>query len=139
MSKILAFLNRHSVVICLAIIAAAVFFLSDGAMAQVPNQQFTQEKGTGPFQAFLARGAKLFSYSRNALFVCAAFAFIIYAWSAIKEGKIEWEKLLMLIIALVLLGVAGYIVSYLANPQSPTALQTQGTGFQDLGDIDGWR
>jgi hypothetical protein len=135
MSKILAFLNRHSVAICLALIAAAMFFMPSDLWAQVAGQRFTTETGTGPFAAFLARGATLFSYSRNALFVCAAFAFIIYAWDAIRGEDIKWKNLLFLIIALVLLGVAGYIVSYLANPQDPGQLQRD---YEDLGDIDGW-
>ncbi|MDR1476508.1 MAG: TrbC/VirB2 family protein [Rickettsiales bacterium] len=136
MSKILAFLNRHSVAICLAAIVAALFFMPLDAFAQVVvQQQYSNETGTGPFAAFLQRGATLFTYTRNALFVCAAFAFIVYAWNAIKDGEIKWEKLLYLVIALVLLGVAGYIVSYLANPDRPTKLQQD---YEDLGDTQGW-
>lgn len=137
MSKILAFLNRNSVMICLAIIAAGLFFMPLEVLAQAGNtaRATSTVTGTGPFAAFLERAARLFSYSRNALFVCAAFAFIVYAWNAIKKGDVEWEKILYLVIALVLLGVAGYIVSYLANPDRPTQLQTD---YRDLGDTQGW-
>jgi hypothetical protein len=137
MSKIFAFLNKHSAAVCLVTIAASVFLMPSDLLAQaVQGQQFTTTTGTGPFAAFLARGAKLFSYSRNALFVCAAFAFIIYAWEAIQGNDIPWKKLLFLIVALVLLGVAGYIVSYLANPNDAGQLQTD---YRDLGDIGGWQ
>jgi drug/metabolite transporter (DMT)-like permease len=135
MSKILSFINRHSVAICLAVLGAMLFASPDVFAQTTIQQQYSTETGTGPFEAFLRRGATLFTYTRNALFVCAAFAFILYAWDAIQKGEIEWKKLLWLIVALVLLGVAGYIVSYLANPTKPTDLQTQ---YKDLGDTQGW-
>jgi uncharacterized membrane protein YozB (DUF420 family) len=133
MSKILAFLSRHTTLLCLALIAVAMFFMPEAASAQ-PAAVQVPRGATGPFQAFLERGTALFAYTRNALFVVAAFAFVVYAWTAIQEGKIEWNKLLYLIVALVLLGVAGFIVSYLAGGQGGGLT----TDFQNLQDVQ-WR
>lgn len=109
--SIFSFLNKKSTAICFGILTLIMFF--------TPLNAFAQGAGnldTGPFQEFLTRAATLFMQTRNALFVVAAFAFIKYAWTAIQEGKIETDKIFWLIVGLVILGAAGWIVSYLANP-----------------------
>ena len=90
---------------------------------------------TGPFHAFLVRATKLFMQTRNALFVVAVFVFLSYAWSAIYEGKLKREEIFTLVIGLVILGVAGWIVSYMANPTDQTEAIS---AYGNLADTDGW-
>jgi hypothetical protein len=89
-----------------------------------------QQTALGPFADFLRRGADLFYYTRNALFVVTAFYFIKLAWTAITEGKIEWEKIIYVLIALVLLGTAGYVVEFFGGQQVTTALNQTATQQQ---------
>ncbi|MDR2099083.1 MAG: hypothetical protein LBO78_03615 [Rickettsiales bacterium] len=138
--SIFKFLTKRSTLICLAILVAAAFLVPVDVLAQTGEvnpetaRNFTQG-GTGPFELFLMRAARMFSYTRNALFFIAAFAFIGYAWSAIQEGKINWKELLYLIVALVLLGVAGFIVTFIADPQRQAATQSH---FPGLNDTNTW-
>jgi len=82
----------------------------------------------GPFREFLRRGADLFYYTRNAIFVVAAFVFIKYAWGAIMEGKIDPKELMWMIIGLVLLGVAGFIVDWFGGKGVTDALKPDTAG-----------
>ena len=100
------------------------------------------DAATGPFAAFLRRGADLFYYTRNALFVLAAFMFVRYAWEAITKGKVEnLENILWVIVALVLLGVSGFVVDWfagtkvsdeLSKPSSDVNMQRT-SGFKSSG------
>ena len=85
----------------------------------MPEMVFAQNKGafedTGPFAAFLGKAAKLFFQTRNALFVIAIFAFLSYAYTAITDGKVDHVKIFYLIVGLTILGVAGYVVNYMAG------------------------
>ena len=69
------------------------------------------------------------------MFVLAAFAFITYAFTAIKKGDVEWEKIFYLIVGLVILGVAGWVVSYMANPDAETEIIEQ---YEGLENTQGW-
>ena len=90
----------------------------------------------GPFQAFLQRAAKLFMQTRNALYVLAVFAFIAYAFTAIKDGKVNWEQIFYLIVGLVILGVAGWTMSYLADPeQKGDAILSE---YEELENVGNW-
>jgi uncharacterized membrane protein YozB (DUF420 family) len=93
---------------------------------------------TGPFQKFLQRAGHLFQVSRNALFVVAAFMFIGFAWNAIQSGEIEWKKIAYLLIGLVLLGVAGFVVTYIANPNSTAEQLNSMQENYRLQDTGGW-
>lgn len=133
------FLTKKSTMICLGILVLLVFVVPADVWAQaqraVQGDQIVSQGLTGPFRRFLQRGSQLFAYTRNALFVVAAVAFINYAWKAIEGGSIEWKNLFMLIVALVLLGVAGFIVAYMADPQGTNDIQQTYTGLQDT---HGW-
>ena len=96
----------------------ALFFLSNLLMSVPVFAQAaapTGEDAFGPFGAFLSRAIKLFYQTRSALFVVAIFVFLSYAWTMIYEGKFEKEKVLYLIIGLVILGIAGALVSYMSK------------------------
>ena len=125
------FLTKKSTLVCLAILCAFMFIVPADVFAQQDGERIVTEGLTGPFERFLQRGSNLFAWTRNALFVCAAFAFLAYAWTAIQDGSIDWKKLLYLIVALVLLGVAGFIVSYLADPGRGNDIQDTYRGLQD--------
>lgn len=130
------FLTKKSTLVCLGILVALMFIVPVDVWAQdATGEQIVNQGLTGPFQRFLQRGSQLFAYTRNALFVIAAVAFLGYAWKAIQEGKIEWDKLFMLIVALVLLGVAGFIVAYMADPEGGNNIQQTYGGLQDT---KGW-
>lgn len=130
------FLTKKSTLICLGILVALMFIVPVDVWAQdATGEQIVDQGLTGPFQRFLQRGSQLFAYTRNALFVVAAVAFLGYAWKAIEEGKIDWTKLFMLIVALVLLGVAGFIVAYMADPEGGNNIQQTYGGLQDT---KGW-
>ena len=135
--SIFKILTKKSTLICLGILVALIFAIPAEVLAQATDQvsqnarEAVKSGKTGPFALFLARGSTLFAYTRNALFVVAAFAFIAYAWQAIQDGSIQWKQLLMLIVALVLLGVAGFIVSYMADPTGQNKIQENYGGLTD--------
>ena len=134
--SIFKILTKKSTLICLGILVALIFAIPAEVLAQATTtvtdgKQIVSSGNTGPFQKFLARGSTLFAYTRNALFVVAAFAFLSYAYKAIDTGKIEWTQLFYLIVALVLLGVAGFIVSYLADPTGKNKIQENYGGLTD--------
>ena len=110
-------------------------FVSAEVLAQQAQQAaaLANTTDTGPFRAFLNRAAHLFQTSRNAIFVIAAFFFVKFAWDAINEGKIDWKALLYLLAGLVLLSVAGFIVSYMASPQQQNQMQRD-YGLDDKGN-----
>lgn len=125
--SILKFLSKKSTVLSLGLLALFTFMLPVDAWAAVD---------VGPFQAFLGRAAKLFDQTRNALYVLAVFAFIAYAFTAIKDGKAEWEKIFYLIVGLVILGVAGWTMSYLADPEEEgNAIISQ---YKELDNVGNW-
>ena len=132
--SIFKFLTKKSTLVCLGILVAFMFMVPVDVLAQTGSEIVTTGK-TGPFERFLQRGSQLFAYTRNALFVIAAVAFLGYAWKAIEDGKIDWQKLFMLIVALVLLGVAGFIVSYMADPEGKNNIQQT---YGGLSDTSGW-
>jgi len=119
--------------ICLGIFCLLAFFVPVEVLAQSTEKAGSVD--VGPFAAFLKRAAKLFMQTRNALFVLAAFAFIAYAWKAIQDGKIEWEKIFYLIVGLTILGVAGWVVSYMVNPEQPNQVITD---YENLDNSYGW-
>ena len=113
--------------------------LAAGVVAPAAFAQSPQGGGAldfGPFGAFLDRTAKLFSATRYAIYVCAAFAFVMYAWNAIKEGKLEIDKLFWLIVALVLLGIAGSLVDWLVG--SGSQVTTKYSDFKDINQGGTW-
>lgn len=89
------------------------FFMPEMVWAQAGANVSFQK--TGPFAAFLTKAAKLFFQTRNALFVIAIFAFLTYAWNAIMSGSIKWDQIFYLIVGLTILGVAGFVVNYMAG------------------------
>lgn len=89
------------------------FFMPEMVLAQAGTNVSFQK--TGPFAAFLTKAAKLFFQTRNALFVIAIFAFLTYAWNAIMSGSIKWDQIFYLIVGLTILGVAGFVVNYMAG------------------------
>lgn len=103
------------------------YFMSGMVLAQ-EKQSFAT---TGPFAAFLTKAAKLFFQTRNALFVLAIFAFLTYAWNAIMSGSIKWEQIFYLIVGLTILGVAGYVVDYMAGDK----IQIQSQAEEELGNV----
>ena len=126
--SILKFLSKKSTVLSLGFLALFTFMLPVDAWAAVD---------VGPFHAFLQRAAKLFMQTRNALYVLAVFAFITYAFTAIIDGKAEWEKIFYLIVGLVILGVAGWTMSYLADPsQDGDAILEEYEEFDNVGNWD---
>ena len=127
MGKILNFFKKRSTLLTLALFVLFTVAIPVEAQAAVE---------TGPFHAFLLRAAKLFMQTRYALYTIAAFAFISYAWSAIKDGKVDWEKMFYLIVGLVILGVAGWTVSYLADPgqKGNAVLDT----YENFNNTEGW-
>ncbi len=131
--SIFKFFTKKSTRLFLGLLVLLTFIPVD-VWAASETEIGTAEK-TGPFAAFLWRAAKLFMQTRNALFVLAAFAFIAYAWHAINEGNIEWKKILYLIVGLTILGVAGWIVSYMANPAQNNQVVTD---FKNLDNTQGW-
>ncbi|MDR1008901.1 MAG: hypothetical protein LBL52_01465 [Rickettsiales bacterium] len=130
------FLKSNYFLAFIAVALAGLVFGADVLAQAVPVPDASEVpadslgQSTGPFAKFLARAAHLFQVSRNALFVVAAFVFIGFAWNAINKGSIEWEKIAYLLIGLVLLGVAGFIVAYMADPSGTENLQT-GYGLHD--------
>lgn len=125
--SILKFLSKKSTVLSLGFLALFTFMLPVDAWAAVD---------VGPFQAFLQRAAKLFDQTRNALYVLAVFAFIAYAFKAIQDGKVEWDKIFYLIVGLVILGVAGWTMSYLADPeQEGKAILSE---YEELDNVGNW-
>lgn len=124
--SLIKFLTKRSTVLCLGITLLLLTF--------VPMEAFAA-MDTGPFQKFLKRAATLFMQTRNALFVVAVFSFIVYGWTAIMDGKVDWKKLAFLIIGLVLLGVAGWTISYLVDPSNDKVLVSE---FQDTQDMGTW-
>ena len=126
--SILKFLSKKPTVLSLGFLALFTFMLPVDAWAAVD---------VGPFQAFLQRAAKLFMQTRNALYVLAVFAFIAYAFKAIQDGKVEWDKIFYLIVGLVILGVAGWTMSYLADPsQDGDAILEEYEEFNNVGNWD---
>jgi len=127
----LKFIARNYVLL-LAVAAVSVLGSAE-VLAQAPATT-AANTALGPFAEFLARGADLFYYTRNALFVVTAFVFIKYAWGVITEGKFEWKELFLLVVALVLLGVAGFIVDWFAPSATQQLGQNKGaqvtTGFK---------
>ena len=89
------------------------YFMPEMVFAQ-SGGEFTSSQ-VGPFTAFLNKAATLFFQTRNALFVLAIFAFLTYAWNAIMTGSIKWEQIFYLIVGLTILGVAGFVVNYMAG------------------------
>ena len=138
MGKVINFVKKHSVLFTLALVVLFTFLVSSDVFAQDANtvMTVTENKSAGPFSAFLQKAAILFRQSRYALYTIAAFAFIAYAWTAIKDGKVEWEKMFYLIVGLVILGVAGWTVTYLAGGNQESILTTY-EGFKDVGG-GGW-
>ena len=86
------------------------FFMPEMVLAQ----EFDANQ-VGPFAAFLNKAATLFFQTRNALFILAIFAFLAYAYQAITDGKVDHVKIFYLIIGLTILGVAGFVVNYMAG------------------------
>ena len=133
--SIFKFLTKKSTLLCLGILALMAFVPVD-AWAQ--NATVVNTEKTGPFAAFLYRAAKLFMQTRNALFVVAAFAFIAYAWKAIQDGKVEWDKIFYLIVGLTILGVAGWVVSYMADPSSAGNTSNVVGVYENMQNTKGW-
>ena len=127
MGKILNFFKKRSTLLTLALFVLFTVAIPVEAQAAVD---------TGPFHAFLLRAAKLFMQTRYALYTLAAFAFVQYAYTAIKDGKVDFEKMFYLIVGLVILGVAGWTISYLADPQEDgnAVLET----YQNFQNTTGW-
>ncbi len=132
--SIFKWFTKKSTFICLAVLVAVMFMIPLDVFAQDGGTIVTSG-ATGPFQRFLQRGSQLFAYTRNALFVVAAVVFLGIAWKTINEGKMDWEKIFYLILALILLGVAGFIVSYVADPTGSNNIQETYSGLQDT---QGW-
>ena len=105
--------------------------VAPGVFAQTPQSAATTNRigveALGPFGDFLVRAANLFSATRYAIYVCAAFAFVTYAWTAITKGEFEKDKLFWLLVALILLGIAGSLVDWLV-----------GTGDYTTGEFGGF-
>ncbi len=129
------FLTKKSTVICLAVLVLIMAFVPVDAFAQGAVVEAPSATDTGPFDAFLDRAATLFMQTRNALFVVAAFAFIQFAWTAINKGEIDATKIFYLVVGLVILGVAGWMVAYLADPTDPNAIMDQ---YKGIGNSAGW-
>ncbi len=106
------------------------FFMPEMVLAQA-EESAVAFKETGPFAAFLTKAAKLFYQTRNALFVVAVFAFLSYAWEAISSGKVDEKKVFWLIVGLTILGVAGFIVDYMAGDKIHIQSQAQ----DELGNV----
>ncbi|MBR1544568.1 MAG: hypothetical protein IJ638_01330 [Alphaproteobacteria bacterium] len=133
--SIFKFLTKKSTLLCLGLLVLFAFVAPVDVWAANGTYGGGDPDKTGPFTAFLWRAARLFMQTRNALFVLAAFAFIAYAWTAIQKGSVEWEKIFYLIVGLTILGVAGWVVSYMADPGKSDAVVTT---YQNLGNTDGW-
>ena len=124
--SILKVFSKKSTLLSLGLLVLFTFVAPIDAWAAVD---------TGPFAAFLSRAAKLFMQTRNALYVLAVFAFVAYAFTAIQDGNVEWKKIFFLIVGLVILGIAGWTMSYLANPEDADSIIEQ---YEDLENIKGW-
>ena len=133
--SIFKFLTKKSTLLCLGILALMAFVPVD-AWAQTSGVVNTEK--TGPFAAFLWRASKLFMQTRNALFVIAAFAFVAYAWHAIQAGDVEWKKIFFLIVGLTILGVAGWVVSYMADPSSAGNSSNVVGVYENFQNTKGW-
>ena len=131
MGKILNFFKKRSTLLTLGLFVLFTVAMPADVWAQAGNNNLT-----GPFHAFLLRAAKLFMQTRYALYTIAAFSFVAYAWTAIQDGKVDWGKMFYLIVGLVILGVAGWTVSYLADPQEDgnKILDV----YQDFNNTTGW-
>lgn len=126
--SILKFLSKKSTVLSLGLLVLFTFMLPVDAWAATLD--------VGPFQKFLGRAAKLFDQTRNAIYILAVFAFIAYAFTAIQKGSVEWEKIFYLIVGLVILGVAGWTMSYLADPEDEgNAIIRQ---YKELDNVGNW-
>jgi cell division protein FtsW (lipid II flippase) len=109
------FLMKKSTLAVIALVLLALVGLPVDVLAQ-NAEDVTDNQSLGPFEAFLVRGATLFAYTRNALYVAAAFVFMNLAWTMITKGKFEeWEKLLWMMVGFIILGVSGFIVGRLAT------------------------
>lgn len=131
--SIFKFLTKKSTVLCLGLLVLFSVVVPADVWAQASTTSFS----TGPFQEFLKRASKLFMQTRNALFVVAAFAFIAYAWTAIQKGSIDWDKIFYLIVGLTILGVAGWVVSYMADPKGGAADVIM-KDYEGLQNTQGW-
>ena len=131
--SIFKFLTKKSTVLFLGLLVLLTFIPVDVWAAS--NNEIANAEKTGPFAAFLWRAATLFMQTRNALFVLAAFAFIAYAWHAIQQGDVEWKKIFYLIVGLTILGVAGWVVSYMADPSKTNQVVTD---YKNLDNTAGW-
>lgn len=130
--SIFKFLTKKSTVLCLGLLVLFSVVVPADVWAQTSTTSFS----TGPFQAFLKRASTLFMQTRNALFVVAAFAFIAYAWTAILDGKIEWKNIFYLIVGLTILGVAGWVVGYMADPKGGANVIME--DYKGLKNTQGW-
>ncbi|MDR3126272.1 MAG: hypothetical protein LBT92_01410, partial [Rickettsiales bacterium] len=96
------FLMKKSTLAVIALVLLALVGLPAEVLAQSnPSTEPTSNQELGPFKTFLERGAVLFAYTRNALYVAAAFVFLTIAWKMIYEGKManeDWAKLLYMAI-----------------------------------------
>ena len=130
--SIFKFLTKKSTVLCLGLLVLFSVVVPADVLAQTTTTSFS----TGPFQAFLKRASTLFMQTRNALFVVAAFAFIAYAWTAIQKGSVEWDKIFYLIVGLTILGVAGWVVGYMADPSKGGDVVMQ--DYEGFKNTQGW-
>jgi len=132
MGKVINFMKKHSTFLTLALFVLFTFVMSSEVLAQDAGNTTV-----GPFQHFLEKAAVLFSQTRMALYAVAAFAFVAYAWHAIQDGSVDWKKILYLIVGLVLLGVAGWTVTYLAGSNQQDIYNDKYAGLQDISG-GGW-
>ena len=114
---------KRNYVLLLLVLGVSVIAAIPAYAAQQAAATPAAAEALGPFAGFLRQARDLFIWTRNALFVITAFVFIKYAWDAMTTGKFELKDAFFLLVALILLTVAGFVVDWFA-PGADAAINT---------------
>ena len=85
--------------VCIIAVIVGICFWADGAWA------------ADPFTAITTKASNAFTNTRKVVFTLGAFTLVAIAVGAIF-GKINWRWFVSLLVALVILAVAGMIINY---------------------------
>ena len=102
-----------------SLVLFSVFFITFPVMAQNGTPQ-------GPFLTVVKKLVDAFVNTRTVIFVVGGFGLVGLAVGAIF-GKVNWKWFASLAIGLVIVAVAGAIITYTTN----TNIKTLGTDFSD--------
>jgi len=96
--------------LCVVALVVGICFWADGAWAD-------------PFNSVITKSSDAFTQTRNVVFILGAFTLVAIAVGAIF-GKINWRWFVSLLVALVILAVAGAIITYFVGKDPGQAADT---------------